>query len=293
MHQCLTNGLAILAASAMTLLPVYPASAQDKDGSSTKTPIKHVVVIFQENVSFDHYFGTYPHAKENNDGSKYFKGAKDDTPRVNNLASAGLLTNNPNAANPFRIDRKNANTCDEDHSYGDRQFGFDGGLMDRFAKLSCKDPNIGSFSTMGYFWGFRFPTISLEPLSRTTPRPRQSSVHLSSSVQGVMVVTNLTNAFCFGVLLVSAAPVSAQVHGLPEQILDGPVKASQAAVLDEIRFTGLRRITPEAVAAQIATHPGDRFDPARVAKAVRALALLSWFESIRVGPTASAERHEQ
>ncbi|MGN6628618.1 MAG: alkaline phosphatase family protein, partial [Candidatus Nitrosocosmicus sp.] len=28
----------------------------------TKTPIKHLVVIFQENVSFDHYFGTYPYA---------------------------------------------------------------------------------------------------------------------------------------------------------------------------------------------------------------------------------------
>jgi phospholipase C len=28
----------------------------------TTTPIKHVVVIYQENVSYDHYFGTYPKA---------------------------------------------------------------------------------------------------------------------------------------------------------------------------------------------------------------------------------------
>ena len=28
--------------------------------SPTTSPIKHLVVIFQENVSFDHYFGTYP-----------------------------------------------------------------------------------------------------------------------------------------------------------------------------------------------------------------------------------------
>src|SRR5437879_7881704 len=100
-----------------------------------------------------------------------------------------------------------------------------------------------------------------------------------------MVVTNLTNAFCFGVLLVSAAPVLAQVHGPPEQILADPVKAPETPILAEIRFTGLRRITPEAVAAQIATHPGDRFDPARVAKDVRALARLGWFESIRVEAT--------
>jgi len=32
------------------------------EGYTTTTPIKHLVVIFQENVSFDHYFGTYPHA---------------------------------------------------------------------------------------------------------------------------------------------------------------------------------------------------------------------------------------
>jgi phospholipase C len=25
-------------------------------------PIKHLVVIFDENISFDHYFGTYPNA---------------------------------------------------------------------------------------------------------------------------------------------------------------------------------------------------------------------------------------
>ncbi len=28
------------------------------------TPIQHLVVIFQENVSFDHYFGTYPYRFE-------------------------------------------------------------------------------------------------------------------------------------------------------------------------------------------------------------------------------------
>ena len=33
--------------------------------TSTTTPIKHLVVIFQENVSFDHYFGTYPSAQNN------------------------------------------------------------------------------------------------------------------------------------------------------------------------------------------------------------------------------------
>jgi len=37
------------------------------------TPIQHLVVIFQENVSFDHYFGTYSNAT-NADGQTF--GAK-------------------------------------------------------------------------------------------------------------------------------------------------------------------------------------------------------------------------
>src|ERR1700756_3566947 len=32
------------------------------DQLKTKTPIKHLVVVFNENRSFDHYFGTYPNA---------------------------------------------------------------------------------------------------------------------------------------------------------------------------------------------------------------------------------------
>ena len=130
------------------------------DDSSTRTPIKHVVVIFQENVSFDHYFGTYPDAVVNKDGSRYFIGSERNTPRVNNLVSSGLLTNNPNGINPFRIDRSVPNTCDEDHGYGDEQFAFHGGLMDRFTgtlsngrPFSCNDVHLGPNSDMGYYDG--------------------------------------------------------------------------------------------------------------------------------------------
>ena len=49
----------------------------------TTTPIKHVVVIFQENVSFDHYFATYPKAL-NPAGEPRFV-AKRNTPTVNGL----------------------------------------------------------------------------------------------------------------------------------------------------------------------------------------------------------------
>ena len=57
----------------------WPATAQ------TTTPIKHVVVIFDENISFDHYFGTYPNAA-NTDGEP--RSTRPDTPKVNGLTSA-------------------------------------------------------------------------------------------------------------------------------------------------------------------------------------------------------------
>ncbi|HZP32858.1 MAG TPA: alkaline phosphatase family protein [Candidatus Acidoferrales bacterium] len=143
----------VVAAFCLMSIPVRLVAGPDNDDGPTTTPIKHVVVIFQENVSFDHYFGTYPHALLNNNGTIYFGTAKDDTPRVNNLESSGLLTNNPNGVNPFRIDRSVPNTCDQDHNYGDEQKAFHGGLMDNFLFDSCNDPVLGRVSTMGYYDG--------------------------------------------------------------------------------------------------------------------------------------------
>jgi phospholipase C len=153
MHDRFKKALAVVAAAAMTLLPATPVFA-DHDDFPTTTPIKHVVVIFQENVSFDHYFATYPHALANNNGTRFFSSAKDDTPRVNNLEGSGLLSNNPNSRDPFRIDRSNPNTCDQDHNYGDEQKAFDAGLMDKFVEsVSCTDANLGKGSVMGYYDG--------------------------------------------------------------------------------------------------------------------------------------------
>jgi phospholipase C len=47
----------------MALLGAIPLLSVHAAGlAQTATPIEHIVVIFQENVSFDHYFATYPTA---------------------------------------------------------------------------------------------------------------------------------------------------------------------------------------------------------------------------------------
>jgi hypothetical protein len=58
--------LAVLAASTIFSAAAAMPSVAGDDGvlsPSTQTPIKHVIVIFGENISFDHYFGTYPFAE--------------------------------------------------------------------------------------------------------------------------------------------------------------------------------------------------------------------------------------
>ena len=101
-------------------------AGENVHGGGTATPIKHLVVIFQENVSFDHYFATYPNAANTTPGEPVFNAA-DDTPSVNGLLSAGLLTHNPNSTQPFRLSRAQAVTCDQDHSYTDEQKSFNSG----------------------------------------------------------------------------------------------------------------------------------------------------------------------
>jgi phospholipase C len=158
------KAVSVASALAIAIASSTPALAK-KPRLNTQTPIQHVVVIFQENVSFDHYFGTYPVAA-NTDGSQIH--AAPGTPSVNGLTPA-LLNNNPNAGNsandpyaiaPFRLNSAQASTCDQNHNYGAEQRAFDGGLMDLFPASvgvggsSCSfDYGTGQGLVMGYFDG--------------------------------------------------------------------------------------------------------------------------------------------
>ena len=144
---------AVAAASAVTMTLSGPAGPAAAAASAPTTPIKHVVVIFQENISFDHYFGTYPGA---------------------NGLTKDLLTNNPNKdatgkqVNPRRLDPSNINDvlqCDQDHNYADEQKAFDNGAMDKFVTTvgtgaTSKSPEgqpCNAADVMSYFDGSGVP----------------------------------------------------------------------------------------------------------------------------------------
>jgi phospholipase C len=155
--------------SALLVAGQFSASTPAFAGSewaSTKTPIKHVVVIFGENISFDHYFGSYPFALNPPHEPKFY--AAPDTPSVNGLEHDGLLFSNPNflnttgngtgASNPFRLDRSQAATADQGHNYTPEQQAFHAGLMDSFPEYTgtAGPPPTGQATkglVMGYYDG--------------------------------------------------------------------------------------------------------------------------------------------
>src|SRR5215472_13768814 len=128
------------------------ANSPPSSVATTSTPFKHLVIIFQENVSFDHYFGTYPNATNPPGEPKFI--ADPHTPSINGLLSAGLLTNNPNSANPFRLDRSQEITCDMNHGYKEEQQASNGGLMDKFVEITgAKSHGCNPKEVMGYYDG--------------------------------------------------------------------------------------------------------------------------------------------
>jgi phospholipase C len=152
------------------------SSLSEQDKLVTATPIKHLVVIFGENRSFDHYFGTYPQAM-NPAGEPAFTPAPG-TPQVNGYEkNSTLLTANPNTTNadnlaaaslagfsasymnPFRIDRSQFDTAGQNHAYTAEQLATHGGAMDAFVANTGRGVagGAGSYGTiaqvMGYFDG--------------------------------------------------------------------------------------------------------------------------------------------
>jgi phospholipase C len=133
------------------------AAQSEASVASTATPIKHVVVIFQENVSFDHYFATYPNAA-NPPGEPRFKVSSPATPSVNGINDV-LHAFNPNSVAPFRLSRAQNYTCDQDHDYMPEQEANNGGQMNKYVETvgvgsaGCIDYGLGKGLVMGYYDG--------------------------------------------------------------------------------------------------------------------------------------------
>ncbi len=185
-------GLALLVGVGVAMAALLGAFSFDHVGSAkagavnnsadTKTPIKHLVIIYDENQSFDHLFGTYPYA-ENTDGTSFCPqpgtaGLPGSGENVNTELDAGLVPDttlaapitkggcatyqgitpnpeasasppvanpaapNPNEYQPQRIPDTAAVTCDNNHSYTPEEEAVDGGKMDKFVQFTSANCTI-------------------------------------------------------------------------------------------------------------------------------------------------------
>ena len=211
-----TSGCLVAAVAALLscAAPVESAAA------STTTPIRKVVVIFQENVSFDHYFATYPVA-ENRAGEPAFQASKG-TPSVNGLSRA-LRERNPNTFPPFRLSRSHAATCDQDHDYTAEQQAYHGGIVDRFieftgnAEAPCEAKTVMAYfdgNTVTAIWNYAQAFAMSDDFFGATFGPSTpGALNLVSGQTHGVEVTRSTSAE-------EVAPGSATVIGDPDPYYD-------------------------------------------------------------------------
>ncbi len=145
----------LFSAAALTIASAPHVRAQlPVDAADTRTPIKHVVVLFQENRPFDHYFGTYPQALNLPGETPFYP--KGNTPAVNGY-TYDLLHNNPNLVQPFRLSPADVVECSQTHVYLNEQRAADLGKMDLFVQNDAATGNQGipcdARLVMGYFDG--------------------------------------------------------------------------------------------------------------------------------------------
>ncbi len=155
---CRTAGLLVTA----SILPAVWAQTPPP----TTTPIKYIVVIFQENNSFDHYFATYPNALYPSGqpvNGTYPAGESPfvplpNTPSVNGVTPAVSAVSGANA--PFRLDRSQAVTCDQDNGYNAEQNAYNSGAINLFPANTAFESGpptpCGTYASdliMGYYDG--------------------------------------------------------------------------------------------------------------------------------------------
>lgn len=175
------------------------------------TPIKHLIIIFQENISFDHYFGSYPFAKNLEGEIPFYRITN--TNSIDGLTST-LLYNNTNLSNPFRMsenDSKIIASCDNNHTYTAIQKSYNSGFMDKFVESNgiVRD-GCNPSQVMGYFdgntitalWNYaQHFAISDNFHSTITGPSLPGHINLISGQTHGVIPTNIKNEVANGTLI--------------------------------------------------------------------------------------------
>jgi phospholipase C len=126
----------LLARLAPVLLGALPIGLGVVVAQQSATPIEHVIVLMQENHSFDNYFGTYPGA--------------DGIPEGVCIPFDPVEDPNGPCVEPFHLSTSEVDLDDPDHSLRTAQLQFNDGAMDGFV-YALEQRNQDGRLAMGYY----------------------------------------------------------------------------------------------------------------------------------------------
>ena len=143
MRRLWSVGLAFaLALGAGSVGVAYASERDDGGGARARSPIKHTIILYQENISFDHYFGTYGHGS-------------------NGIPAGATLTHTNGALiwGPYAPTQLSgttqSRTCDVDHNYSDMINMANHGAMNQFLQFgndkTVTNPSSSSATTCPSF----------------------------------------------------------------------------------------------------------------------------------------------
>ena len=138
-----TGGAALGAWGLVSSRLVERALAQSGATCGSLGDIQHIVILIQENRSFDHYFGTY----------RGVAGFQDPAALPGVFGQAGYPTAS-SLLYPFHLDTASGGECtnDIDHSWGPQHAYWNGGQMNQFVSEHVTvDGPVNGPLTMGYF----------------------------------------------------------------------------------------------------------------------------------------------
>jgi phospholipase C len=261
--------VALLLPGALALFALHTAAAQTPGGGAALARIGHIVVIFEENRSFDNIFGRFPGANGLDnagpagrqvglDGVPYdflppVMNASVEPPVVDTRFPAQL----PNA--PFQIDPfvpQGVATGDLVHRFYQEQAQIDGGRMDKFAAVS----NAGGLA-MGYY------DFSNSAHWRLAKEFALADNIFHTAFGGSMLSHSFFVCVCAFAWPNAPEAVVAQLDAGGQMIRDGQVSpeglvinTSRSIFLHAPSDTDPSRLVP----AQTTPHIGDRLDAAGI-----------------------------
>jgi phospholipase C len=135
-----TRPVVVLALAALVAALIAPASAGAAAGHQARTPIKHFIVLMQENHTYDNYFGTYPRG----DGIP---------PGV--CMPINVSSRSSGCVRPFHIGALPVH--DLGHNPATFRAQYNGGRMNGFVNVFRSRGFRGSRAAMGYYNGSDIP----------------------------------------------------------------------------------------------------------------------------------------